>query len=452
MNIPKHSIRFGKSSETRILEKHQDSFDAITFNASTLAHFGRSLSSFVFIKAKGKSFFIDPQTHAFQHPLNNIKNKNNDLKVSIKNLIDFYGEPLKQIIIGEGRSIVPQDFKGDMILGFVNKVLDFQRNHLFVSLEQDFKEYFEEEEFRDLIPSAPIFLVAPYFYMNHSNYENWLKLNMDLVGATLEKADKNDTVFAEMVIDIPLLLKMSKDNSLTERILNTYELARGILLWVDEFNEHTVFEDTLKAMVTLIKRIKEKYPGKKVINLYGGYFSQLLMKKGLDGVVHGPEYGESRSVVPVGGGIPIAKYYYPSTRKRIPSNDMLYTMNVLGIQYPQKFYKDICGCKICRQKIRDKAIEDFQEVYGKVDYVEIRGRGRSKITRAYPITETIENCLSHYLEVKKEEFAHIDQNSLESLLKELEDTYNQFNNNAVIGMDNKEFDHLLRWKNALNDV
>ncbi|MFW9879752.1 MAG: hypothetical protein ACFFG0_42295, partial [Candidatus Thorarchaeota archaeon] len=69
MDIPRHSIRFGRSSEKRILETYQHTFKAVVLNAHSLAYFGRSLSTFIFIKSKGKSFFIDPLTHAFQHPL-----------------------------------------------------------------------------------------------------------------------------------------------------------------------------------------------------------------------------------------------------------------------------------------------------------------------------------------------------------------------------------------------
>ncbi len=60
MTVPRHAIRFGKSSETAIFEKHQDTYEAIIFYASSVAHFGKSLSTFVFIKSMGKSFFIDP--------------------------------------------------------------------------------------------------------------------------------------------------------------------------------------------------------------------------------------------------------------------------------------------------------------------------------------------------------------------------------------------------------
>lgn len=451
MNIPRHSIRYGKSSETKVLEKHQDTFDTLVLNASSLAYFGKSLSGFVFIKSKGKNFFIDPLTHAFQHPLDKITNEKGEIKASIKKLIDIYGEPLKSVILDEysPRPVNPDDFRPTSTHDFVKRVLDFQRDHLFGSLDEDYKEYLKDETFRDLIPSAPVFLTAPYFYMTLSYHQKWSNLNRRLLEVTREVADSSEMIFGELVIDLELLLEISKNKVLLKEILEIYNVADGISIWIDEFDEHTALEGTLRAVVDFVKRIKEKFPDKKVLNLYGGYFSELMLKIGLDGVVHGPEYGESRAVAPVGGGIPIAKFYYPDLKCRIPSNEILYWLRPLEISSAKEFFEKICPCKVCRRYINDNARESFRETYGKTEPVQIKGRSGKQIDREYPIAETTENCLAHYLEVKKNEFDTIARYDLESLLEALNEIYGKYKPYFDIWLDEKEFNHLSRWGDAL---
>ena len=69
------------------------------------------------------------------------------------------------------------------------------------------------------------------------------------------------------------------------------------------------------------------------------------------------------------------------------------------------------------------AQKDFIEKYGKTKPISF-GRG----IREFPVQETTDNCLSHYLEVKNFEFNEITKRNLKELLKELEETYKKFMN------------------------
>lgn len=443
MSIPRHSIRFGKSGEKKILERHQDTFESVVLNASALAYFGKSLSTFIFIKSKGKSFFIDPLTHAYQHSLDKISNKKGDIKPSIEKIIQLYGDPLRDVILKRKVPLTPTDFSNKGIKNnFVEKTLQFQKKHLFNSLEEDLKEYLEDDEFSDLISTTPALLVSPYFYIEKKNYKTWLPLNREFVELSKEMANSTDQVFAELVIDEEIFNKIIKDTNFFEEVMRGYESADGLLFWIDKFDEHQEKLVFLKHVTQFVKKIKEKFPDKPLINLYGGYYSQLLLKFGLDGVVHGPEYGESRGVVPVGGGIPIAKFYYPEFHKRIPSNDVITWTESQKIYKPETFVKEICSCKVCRSLIKEDVRKDFIEQYGKTKPIFV---GTS--IREFPVQETTDNCLSHYLEVKNIEFKDIERKKLDELLKELEDTYRKFENE--IWIDEEEIIHLDRWVDAL---
>jgi hypothetical protein len=443
--IPKHSIRFGKSSEKKVLEEHQGTFESIVLNASSLAHFAKSLSTFILIKSKGKCFFIDPQTHAFQHPLDNISNDKGEIKTSINKIIEHYGAPLIDVILNLQRPLLPKDFSDDILCRqFAKNVLNFQEEHLFNSLEKDFQEYLQDEQFENMIPSKPIFLVAPYFYMTESNYKEWMPINRKFVEISRDAVEKNQNVYGELVIDKNLLMNISEDNKAFEEIVDIYIHADGILFWIDGFDEHMTNKDFLKLVIRFIKKTKNKFPNKPILNLYGGYFSQLLLRVGLHGVVHGPEYGENRAVVPVGGGFPIAKYYYPKIKKRIPSNEMIWLLKSQQINKPKEFFQEICNCKVCKSNIGDDTIKYFIKKFGQTKPASF-GKG----IREFPVQETVENCLSHYLEVKKKEFNDINKKELPTLLKELENTYNKFLNQ--IWIDNKEIWHLKEWVEAFRN-
>lgn len=446
MEIPKHSIRFGKSSEKKVLEEHQGTFEAIVLNASSLAHFAKSLSTFILIKSNGKCFFIDPQTHAFQHSLDKISNDKGEIKTSIKKIIEHYGEPLINVILNLERPLLPGDFSNDILCSeFAKNVLNFQEEHLFNSLEKDFQEYLKDEEFRTMIPSKPVFLVAPYFYMTDSSYKKWLPINKKFVEISKDAVKNTQNIYGELVIDKNLLRRIFDNNGVFEEIADIYIRADGILFWIDDFDEHSTNKDFLKMVIWFIKKIKDKFPHKPILNLYGGYFSQLLLKVGLHGVVHGPEYGEHRAVVPVGGGFPIAKYYYPEIRKRIPSNEMIWLLKSQQINNSQKFFQEICNCKVCRSNIGNDTVEHFIGKFGQTKPASF-GKG----IREFPVQDTVETCLAHYLEVKKKEFDYIiNKKKLPELLKELENTYDKFFNQ--IWIDNKEFWHLKEWAEAFKD-
>lgn len=446
MGIQRHYLRFGKSSEKKILEEHQDSFESIVINANTLAYFGKSLSTFIFIKGKQKNFFIDPMTHAFQHSLDKISDDKGEIRSSIKKLIDHYGNPINYSILNNKRPVSPKDFSSNKIKNsFTKKVLDFQKEHLLYSADKDFKSYLEDSKFKKLIPTKPIFLVAPYFYLRESNYENWLNLNKQFIEIA-KGLESTITVASELVLNKNLFSKLIKENRIMNQIFDVYKSANGVLFWIDDFDEHKESAERLNELKKFVIEFKKKYPKKFIINLYGGYFSQLLLKLGLDGVVHGPEYGESRAVVPVGGGIPIAKYYFPSLKKRIPSNEVIWLLKYLNVKSKEDFKNKVCKCKVCKNLIKNKPIENFIEHYGKVHPVVIKGRYGTQV-REYPDTETIENSLAHYLEVKKEEFRNIKESDIKSLLNKLENSYEEIKNLNFV--EEKQFDYLMKWVTVL---
>lgn len=440
----KHWLRYGTAAEQKHMIEYKNSYDGIVINASMLAHTSKSIAKFMHNEANSKPYFIDPMTHAFQHDLGKIKNEHNEIKTSIKKLIDEYGSPIKEKI-EKDQPVKKDDFTVANLSNFVLNVLGFQYKHIFASLEDELKEYVEfMGEYK-----KPEWLIAPYFYMTKLNYSQWMSLNEELINKSLEhKEEYNLDIFAQLVIDKSFLV----DKQLMSRVIDKYSSADGIIYWIDGLDETECSKEELKAIVNFVKQYKAKNPDKTIISLYGGYFSQLLLKYDLSGVVHGLEYGETRGVVPVGGGIPRSKFYLPALRKRI-SGSIIAPIVYHEASNAEEFYEKICNCEICKKNIqkecntKNEVLENFDKKYLLSKPIEINYKNGSSRATEFPLQDSKIQCLYHYLEVKYEEFERIERMDTSTLLGELIDAKEKFEQYFSID----EIVYLEKWVDVLKD-
>lgn len=81
-----HIVLFGTFGENKyFLGSYKESFDIIGFNANIIAHAPEGMAAFISQLSK-KSYFIDPQTHAFQQPTRTIMRKSKDDKLVVKKI------------------------------------------------------------------------------------------------------------------------------------------------------------------------------------------------------------------------------------------------------------------------------------------------------------------------------------------------------------------------------
>ena len=186
---------------------------------------------------------------------------------------------------------------------------------------------------------------------------------------------------------------------------------------------------------------------REVINLHGGYFSVLaagtLGKSAMSGVTHGPEFGEFRSVVPVGGGIPIARYYIPALHTRIRYREAVKFLKAKGwLVSAEAFREHVCDCPECLETLGGD-ISRFTE-FGKGKVKDVK-RGSGIVRIEYPTTQTKLHCLRHYLQRKAIEYRFADTASKEQIIANLHDGRGF---KDVMGLDGVS--HLQRWEKALS--
>lgn len=465
-----HILRYGTVAEKMHLEKALGAYDYLSINGNTAAYVSNAISQFIvdkFFSKPEKGFFIDPITYAFQstskvNTIDLLYNKKKDtgekiLKKSIEKLIEKYGGPVLKI--KDGETISPKDFFAPNTFDiFCENVLNFQYRLIAQHIQDnDLGKYITYVSKNDLPQLHPKFLIAPYFYINADDIDvkEWIDLNIKFADKAISLSGENFNncpIFAQLTINKNIF----QDNELLLYIINEYNKLNlaGLTIWVDDLNEHEATADELYSFTMLLKNLKCKTK----YNMYGGYFSIMLTHKEiglLNGVSHGLEYGESRKVYPVGGGLPVSKYYFFPIHKRMDFTDSFYMLEGVGVINSSaldwgdtsRYYNQICKCDQCKTVLKSEMI-NFIEFESR-EFYDVK-RKNQVLRRKKASSDTKQNCLYHYLLCKMREFKSIEKDKLEELNGNLLTQYDTFKRSSVLLKDDN-LEYLKIWNSILKD-
>jgi len=433
---------FGTFAEQRhFVYPTKDTYYGVLLNGNMVAHAPDGLAAFLLEKTKDQRYVIDPLTHAFQHEVEFVRASDGSLKTSIAGLAEFLGEPVSSV--AGKRPLRPKDIpEGAALESFVGRTLHFQKTELRDRMaENDSAKYFPSTD--HLRPYA---VVAPYFYMNDATYERWLDSNIRCAQAAVRQ-EKDCRVFAAVVVGQGVIA----DASILDKIVEAYKGigVAGFLLWVDELSEHEAPQAILSGMLRLARGLRGSGTGtREVINTHGGYFSVLatvgtLGSQALTAVAHGPEFGEARAVVPVGGGIPISRYYIPDLHARVRYKDAVSIFRAKGwLKEATTFHQHVCDCSECLRTIAGDP-DNFALFGASNTKLVTRGYGLARME--YPTAEAKVRCLQHYLQRKAQEYAFVRTASADQLRANLEEGEEEFAD--VLG--DEGVSHLANWAKAL---
>ena len=412
-----HWIRYGTAGDQKyLIGDFKETYDQLVINGNMVAHMPSSLSHFITQRAQ-KPFVIDPQTHAFAHDLSHLqstsKSSNGEIKRSWKKLLCNYGELVEKILLSDERPLDPKDFDEEFSRrDFVEKVLLFQNNAITRELEdgedKEYLEFLQKKKGINPFVKPPAILIAPYFYIDGPLYDQWLDLNLQLLNDAREVLSSNADCQQFMAAQLVLSKDILGEQSVRNEIIQRYSEAKpnAILLWIDNFSEHSASKFELMHYKELLKG----FAGKEipVVNLFGGFFSVALANlkseiQNLKGVCHGLEYGETRPVIPLGGGIPVARFYSRQLHHRLPPRIALRATNALGgLESVETFHKEICECENCKAIIKEDPITDLNA------YFETKSssfwRAGKRVSMEFPTSTASDNCTKHYLLCKQWEY------------------------------------------------
>ena len=402
-----HLVRFGTAADQGyFLDDFADTYDQIVINANMVAHMPAAMATFLAVRAR-KPFLIDPQTVAFQHDrdhlLSTSKKSAGEIKKSWERLINRYGSLVKGTIVSKSRPILPDDFKSDKeCRDFCSRVVAFQSQELaneFQSGEDaDYVKFLAEEEGAGTLVS-PSLIVAPYFFLDAQFFDEWLEVNLRCLDFGRQAIEKGKPLAAQLVVSQEALLAEEMRSKLIQKYHGAGAKPDVFLLWIDSLNEQELSVPELEAYVSLVRGLAEG--GRAVVNLHGGYFSVAAarfgaLKNKLVGICHGLEYGESKPVVPISGGVPVAKYYLPSIHARLPARVSTRAIRELGgFTSAETFHQRICNCRACKSVIRGNPEQEFSHFTA--TKVSAFWRSGRRVAMEFPTAATSDNCARHYM-------------------------------------------------------
>lgn len=470
MNNFRHLLRYGTNAEQKYFTDDLANFyDGIIINANMAAFSPDAMAIFIVKKTTVKPFIIDPITHAFQHDQSFISNisetkKKIIIKKSISNLINSYGEELRDIVSESSSDVLTpkkqlnvSDINSGFIESFTENVLNFQRNISLSRKVEDYREYLifsPDGQSSDIeLNLKPMFLVAPYFYISNDEL-GWVDKNIQFIQKSKEKLLADESLLAQITVSHELIEMANGDyanSDLKKFVINEYKRQNnvsGYLIWINGFVEHEESIENITVYLDMIADLRTSGEV-KIYSLYGSYLSEILTNPGLnllDGVCHGLEYGESREVIPVGGGLPVPKFYFYPIHKRVGFFEMFRFLSSLKIESREKYLKEICDCNTCKSLISSKDIvSDFKIGFGEVKKSTFQVNGRL-VSREFATSQTKDRSLRHYLESKKKEFDFVESKNPNDIINQLDESYEKYKNS--FGANGAE--HLSRWSNVLN--
>jgi len=424
-------LRYNTGTDKKVFVKLKDEFDAVIFNATIVAYSGPSVADLV--AAHKRQYIIDPQTHIFQHNISAIqtirkKTGTVEIKKSVEKYLDMLPSAFKSIIVQEQRPICPNDIEPNAD-ELADAVYQFETTYVQKHIEN--KEYDKYLAFANITP-APRLVIAPYFMLKSSYSDSecaeWMHINRSLLDNFVKINSGNFEVAAQLVLD----QKVLADAKICDLVHNTYNGTdiSYIFLWIDEFDTFEASNSLRQAFYQLLVTFRNL--GIKPIMAYGGYDSIFLCNRQITnrlfGVAQSVGYGESRAITPVGGGLPVNKYYFEPIHRRLKLEDAFYILQRTGYFDPTKsrkahakdYYAHICGCPQCHDVIQED-IDNFNKYNDSIPFV-VKGR-YGDISRNRPTSEAGLVAAFHFSYCKAKEWHDIMTMNLGDLVKLLIENY-----------------------------
>lgn len=452
----KHIIRYGTLGDHTDLIELSETYDIIVVNANAITNSPDSIVDFLIrniCTKKNKDYYIDPITYAFQDHLELLHSKlkqkrdsqdssrstdkqelfNQPIKPTFDKLINEYGailEGIRENIPLQACQLLSKSNK-KTVLEFCSSVIEFQQNIVQNTAEEnEIKKYLEYDNVEVNKSLQPKFAIAPYFYMNIRQYQEWLAVNIRMYELCQMNRAEDAEIRMEIFIDKEILRDKTILRKIAERYLETG--CDGYILWIDSFDETQAARIEIENLLFFLGL----FQGKSVYNAYGGFFSILLGNDEvnlLDGVSHGLEYGENRGGYPVGGGMPSSRYYFFPLHRRLRYSESLELLEKLGYLNTNEhlwgssyaYLKEICRCKICKL-LMPEYMGGFDR-FRSTGMYEVNYSGH-KQRRTKATSEEKARCRRHYMYCKKVEFNYVKKRKLNIILQELLDNKEKYKN------------------------
>lgn len=427
-------LRYNTGTDKKAFVAFKDYFDAVIFNATIVAYSGSAVADLVSVYKN--QYIIDPQTHILQHDILAIMSKNKktgiySIKKSVRKYLEQLPEAVLRIMEGENRHLTIKEIN-DILEDLVCKIYQFETSYVNGFIVE--KEYDKYLKYANVGP-IPKVVIAPYFMLKKDMGDDTINEYLDLNRKCVEKfiefskiQNENYKIAVQIVLDKDVF----KDSNFFSKIRKIYDVEgyEYIFLWINDFSTWECSREEKMLFHQFIDTLNSIH--KKPLMAYGGYDSILLshseIQSRLYGVAQSVGYGESRTITPVGGGLPVNKYYFGPLHSRMRFDEALTILMNTGYfddsksnsEHADDYYSNICDCETCKELIQND-IDNFQIYNESVPYI-VKAR-YGEIKRNRPTTEASLVAAFHFLNRKNIEWTEVNSLKLCDLIEKLVENY-----------------------------
>ena len=416
MNENLKLLRYNTGTDKKVLIKFKDNFSAVIFNATIVAYSKSAVADLVAVHKN--QYIIDPQTHIFQQDIKAVQTESKQgmvVKKSVDQYLSELPDVLKSRFYSQNGALSPKEIM-DSVDELVEKVYSFGTCYVDNYIEH--KEYDKYLKFAQIGPS-PAVVIAPYFMLKSSYSDDeigeWMNLNSLCARKFISLNNGKYNTGIQIVIDKRIL----ENEGIIDRIQECYRgtSADYAFIWIDDFNLFEATKQQQEQFKHLLVALTDL--SIKPVMAYGGYDSIILCNEDLPyrmyGVAQSVGYGETRLITPVGGGLPVNKYYFPPLHSRLTFSQVTSILSRKGYFAQDKylacenFYQNICDCKQCHDII-GKNIDNFLMYNESSDFTM-----RNGIKRNRPTSDASLIAAMHFMYSKVDEWDIVENKSFEEL-------------------------------------
>ncbi len=372
--------------------RQRDKFDGLIAPLSVATVFRQGTGGFVLTLKK--KYAIDPRTPIFQADF-----ERHQIRPSHREMAAVHGSSVEGVF--KDRPLQPTDLTVPIITDMAKSVVTFQKEFAAQSAEKAEKYAKLAGDEVEEHYAGPHFLIPPYF-RSAQHSDPWYPISLSLArAAASEKEGYRLAAVIHLTSDFPesefgLLASDYADDNFD-----------GLIIFINDLREYSAHQSALTQYARLVEALRQTQ--KPLLGLFGGFFTLMLRKIGLDCFSNGVGYGEYRNSGYYAGGQAVRRYYVPKLHRYF--TDIVAQSIVDLVNDPWI----LCDCTICRNRRR---ITDL----------------------------TSQELLDHFLNIRFAELGHARDNDLTSILDELNETSARLSRHHILI---PRYEHLPRWIAAL---
>lgn len=289
----RHLLAYGNSDQASFRSiAVQDTFDVMTVPGTIASYYQEATAAFVL--SSQLDYLIDPRTPLFQGDID-------DPRASHITLAEWHGPTVHAAVSGGCAILDPSFYTPAVVSEVVGEII--QRQRTYASHAPAVKK--KLDRYAALLAEAmqqqgapapntnakpPCAVLAPYFAVSGTSDPWWPVMRE--VWAAASALPQADEIVPVLCLDGRPKERADGVAALDELLpLLPPALSKIAFFWITNFDERKASESQLRALWSVIANRPD---GRRLVNLYGGFFSICLRRAGLRGFGNGLTYSESR--------------------------------------------------------------------------------------------------------------------------------------------------------------